>query len=206
MLNTIVKVSHITNLSDARYCAGMGVEMVGFMGDETAENYMPLKKFQEIRSWISGVKIVLETTESDIEKIVERSQLYEPDMIQVSDYKQLAWLKAELNIPIVLRVEATQDADEIEGVMHQNETYVSYFLIESEEDVELDADWYVLLDNLAQKYKILVGLSMAPEGVIKLLNTTPQIGIALHGSDEIRPGYKDFGKLMDILEVLEELN
>ncbi len=29
-LKTIVKVGNITNLSDARYCAVMGVDMLGF--------------------------------------------------------------------------------------------------------------------------------------------------------------------------------
>ena len=58
MLKTVVKISNVTNLSDARYCAGMGVEMLGFSIDEAAETYVDLKKFNDIRSWIAGVQIV----------------------------------------------------------------------------------------------------------------------------------------------------
>ena len=43
MLKTLVKVSGIENLSDARYCAGMGVEFLGFPLAQ-----IPFEKFQEI--------------------------------------------------------------------------------------------------------------------------------------------------------------
>jgi hypothetical protein len=56
MLKTKVKVSSIENLSDARYCAGMGVEWLGF------PLAMPLEKFAEIRNWLAGVQIVGEAS------------------------------------------------------------------------------------------------------------------------------------------------
>ena len=52
MLKTKVKVSSIENLSDARYCAGMGVEWLGF------PLAMPVEKLEEIRNWLAGVQIV----------------------------------------------------------------------------------------------------------------------------------------------------
>ena len=45
MLKTLIKVSNINNLSDARYCAGMGVEMLGFSMDE-----LSIEKFKEKKS------------------------------------------------------------------------------------------------------------------------------------------------------------
>ena len=44
MLKTIVKVSEVNNLSDARYCAGMGVEYIGFSMDN-----VPFEKYKEMR-------------------------------------------------------------------------------------------------------------------------------------------------------------
>ena len=46
-LKTIVKVGSITNLSDARYCAGMGVEMLGFNVVAGHESFIDAKKYQE---------------------------------------------------------------------------------------------------------------------------------------------------------------
>ena len=39
-LKTLVKVSEVNNLSDARYCAGMGVEMIGFSLDENHPKFI----------------------------------------------------------------------------------------------------------------------------------------------------------------------
>ena len=59
-LKTFVKVGCITNLSDARYCAGMGVDMLGFRAVESQENYIKPSQFQEIRGWIAGPLVVAE--------------------------------------------------------------------------------------------------------------------------------------------------
>lgn len=53
-LKTLVKVGKITNLSDARYCAGMNVDMLGFVTVESRENYLPVKDYQDIRGWVSA--------------------------------------------------------------------------------------------------------------------------------------------------------
>ena len=50
MLKTQVKVSSITNLSDARYCAGMGVDLLGFPIQEIS-----LEKFTEILKQILAI-------------------------------------------------------------------------------------------------------------------------------------------------------
>ena len=57
-LKTFVKVGSITNLSDARYCAGMMVDMLGFRSVEGQEGYIKPAQFQEIRGWISGPLVI----------------------------------------------------------------------------------------------------------------------------------------------------
>jgi phosphoribosylanthranilate isomerase len=54
-LKTKVKAGNITNLSDARYCAGMGVDWLSF----PAEKVNPVK-FKEITDWVTGPQFVLE--------------------------------------------------------------------------------------------------------------------------------------------------
>ena len=73
-LKTLVKISNVTNLSDARYCAGMGVDMLGFSMDADSPDYIEPKKFAEIRGWVAGVQIVGETQSTDpdvIEQLLE---------------------------------------------------------------------------------------------------------------------------------------
>lgn len=204
MLKTIVKISNVTNLSDARYCAGMGVEMLGFSVDEASESFIDLKKFQEIRSWIAGVQIVAETNLADAEAILEKITIYQPDVVQVSEASVLPWLKAETIKPIILRVEIDQDVDTVVEIMENNLQYASYFLLESASESALDGDWPELLTTISSRFPILVGFGITSENASSLPDTTHITGVALRGSEEIRPGFKDFGELMDVLEALED--
>ncbi|NBB20350.1 N-(5'-phosphoribosyl)anthranilate isomerase [Runella sp. CRIBMP] len=204
MLKTIVKISNVTNLSDARYCAGMGVEMLGFSIDETSDTYVDLKRFQDIRSWVSGVQIVAETDSLEAETLLERLIQYQPDAIQVSHAELLPWLKSETSKPLILRIEADQDADTIEEIMTNHTAYATYFLLESSSDTALDGDWPSFLNTLAARFSILLGFGVTVDNADFLLDDVNIAGIALRGSDEIRPGYKEFGELMDVLEALEE--
>ncbi|WP_428659457.1 N-(5'-phosphoribosyl)anthranilate isomerase [Runella sp.] len=204
MLKTIVKISNVTNLSDARYCAGMGVEMLGFSIDETSEAFIELKRFQDIRSWVSGVQIVAETDSIEADTLLERLIQYQPDVIQVSHAELLPWLKSETSKALILRVEADQDADTIEEIMTNNVAYATYFLLESTSDASFDGDWPAFLNTLASRFSILLGFGITTQNADFLLDDVNIAGIALRGSEEIRPGYKEFGELMDVLEVLEE--
>ncbi|MCU0339713.1 MAG: N-(5'-phosphoribosyl)anthranilate isomerase [Spirosomaceae bacterium] len=204
MLKTTVKVSHITNLSDARYCAGMGVEMLGFSIEENSVNYVEIKRFQEIRSWVAGVQIVAETDTSEGDDLLEKLQQYQPDAIQVSNAALLPWLKTETDKPLILRLEADQDTDTIAQLMESCQSYVSYFLLESSSDAAFEGDWPHFLGVLAARFPILLGFGLNESVVNLITDMLPQVGIALRGSDEIRPGYKEFGELMDLLELLEE--
>lgn len=204
MLKTIVKISNVTNLSDARYCAGMGVEMLGFSIDETSDSFVDLKRFQDIRSWVAGVQIVAETDSDDAESVLEKLIRYQPDVIQVSHAGLLPRLKSETSKALILRVEADQDADTIEEIMADNVGYATYFLLESSSNAAFDGDWPAFLNTLASRFSILLGFGINTKNADFLLDDVTIAGIALRGSEEIRPGFKEFGELMDVLELLEE--
>ncbi|MDF7820138.1 N-(5'-phosphoribosyl)anthranilate isomerase [Runella sp. MFBS21] len=204
MLKTTVKISNVTNLSDARYCAGMGVELLGFNIDDSSEYFVDLKKFQEIRAWIAGVPIVAQTATTDPTDLLEKLGKYQPDFIQISNPELLPWLKSETAKPLILKVDVDQDADDIEAILTKYAPYVTYFLLESSNNTSLDGDWPDFLKTLAQGFSILLGFGITPDNAAFLTEDYNITGIALTGSEEIRPGFKDFGELMDILEALEE--
>ena len=88
MLKTKVKVSAIENLSDARYCAGMGVEWLGFSMTD-----VPLDKFNEIRNWLSGVQIVGEAFNCSEDQIITLCESYQPDVLEISSSTHLEKIK-----------------------------------------------------------------------------------------------------------------
>ena len=205
MLKTFVKISNVTNLSDARYCAGMGVEMLGFSVDEFSDHYIVPKKYAEIRAWIAGVKLVAESAETDPQKLLTTLANYEFDALQVQDPDLLLYLKSELEKPLLLRVDVDHyEADELDALMSRYATEVEFFLLESEQNAPLTDGWQSYLRTLSKEYPILVGFGLENGVFVAEAIASTQIrGIALRGSEEIRPGYKDFGSLMDILESLD---
>lgn len=206
MLSRTVKISNVTNLSDARYCAGMGVEMLGFSIDEDSSNYISPKKFEEICSWLAGVQLVAETNQTDPELLLKTLANYPVHYVQVESPGLLAYLQSELSLPLILRVSVdTYDSNDIYSILSRYGDYVAYFLLESDANVELTEKWIQVLSGLAKENPILIGFGLDDEATVhKLTEDFPEIGIALRGSEEIRPGYKDFGSMMDILEALEE--
>src|SRR5688572_18265306 len=61
-LKTFVKLNSITNLTDARYGAGMYVNLLGFDLNGNTSNSITPDTFREITGWVSGVDFVGEFT------------------------------------------------------------------------------------------------------------------------------------------------
>ena len=200
MLRTLVKISNITNLSDARYCAGMGVEWLGFPMDDAS-----FEKYREIRGWVSGVQVVGETESDDVAQITALAQQFLPDYLQATVPEILPSLSL-LGLPLMLRIDvASQSADEVAATLTNHRAAVEYFLLESSDPfARLDDAMLAWLDKLALRYPILLGFGLREDTVAEVLDRVSVQGIALRGGDELRPGYKDFGQMMDLLERLDE--
>ncbi len=194
MLKTLVKVSGIENLSDARYCAGMGVELLGF----PLAN-MSLEKFQEIRNWITGIEIVGELNGPTTAETIELIKQFQPDRIEVDSKANLMELK-QLNLPMILRVNI--DTDNLPALFASASPFVSHFLlVGNEKDSLVGAESQV--EIWAAQYSMILGLDFPEEDLEEWVNQTSIKGIGLTAGQEERPGFRDFSDLMSILEQLE---
>jgi phosphoribosylanthranilate isomerase len=184
----------------------MGVEMLGFSIDEDSPNYISPKKFEDICSWLAGVTLVAETAQTNAESILKALASYPIHAVQVEDPGLLNYLHSELSLPLILRISVDlYEADEINSILSRYEGDVSHFLLESDLNAKLSENWMQVLKRFGAEYPILIGFGLDNEFTVSALTEfLPDLGIALRGSEEIRPGYKDFGSMMDILEALEE--
>ena len=73
-----------------------------------------------------------------------------------------------------------------------------------ESDLPLTPELSGSIQHLAQQTPVLLGFGFGADTIDAVLEKTQVKGISLQGSDEIKPGLKDFDELADILEVLEE--
>lgn len=186
-LKTLVKVGNITNLSDARYCAGMGVEMLGFSVLEDQENYIATTLFQQIRGWVSGPKVVAEMyglkTSHDIGTLLQN---YAPDFIEFSFDEYMAF-KSYFTLPFIVSL-SVNDAKKTIG----DHPHVHYWIIDEMEMASEDLIAPVLLKiNSKENFEAIIANQL-----IK--------GVSLSGSPEIRPGFKNYDDLSVVLEALDE--
>ena len=194
-LKTFVKVSSVNNLSDARYCAGMEVNLIGFNLEEDNKNYISPDNQKELAEWLSGVQYVGEFENYSAEKVQSTIENYSLDYIQVEAISDIETLST-LGMPIILKIDITK-LDHL-----QKDLPIAYLLVTSEDD-QIDDGQMDAIKNSSASYKILLGFGIDHQNVETVLSMTQVAGIALQGGDELRPGYKDYDELADILETLE---
>ncbi|PKQ69332.1 hypothetical protein [Raineya orbicola] len=197
-LRCVVKVGSVTNLSDARYAAGMGVEMLGFRVQENDENYMPAETYQEITSWISGTDFILEISQTswqDLQNILEK---YPCNALEIADENLLEMLiknaETSENLPIKLLWKVKNKQIFTQKAENWRK-WISFFVF-SKTDINF-------CQELAEKYPILLEGDFSAVEVEKILAETSIKGFSLKGSAEIAPGLKDFDHLAEVLEILE---
>jgi len=199
-LKTFVKISNINNLSDARYCAGMGVEQLGFCIEKDNPNYVSPGSFKQMSEWLSGVDYVAEFSSYSTEDIKNAIAEYEIQYIQTSQAEQLPEL-SKLDLPLILQIDpANSDITEISELISFAASYVDYFIFESVSTISNHL--FSLLLELGNNYEIVIGTGVSLESLNPILKSNVK-GFALKGGNEIKPGLKDFAELADILEACE---
>jgi phosphoribosylanthranilate isomerase len=193
-LKTLVKVGNISNLSDARYCAGMGAEMLGFVVIEGRNNFIHPKSYQEIRGWISGPSIVAEmygiTPTTNVDSIISD---YAPDFLEVN-LADVALLPIN-KLPLIVSVDNNTPSTELVKLAFMQDRIAFIQVNGSENPLEF-------IKKLSHRFPVLATIKSLVE-LNDLLNTQAINGISLNGSQEIKPGLKDYGHLAGVLEQLD---
>jgi phosphoribosylanthranilate isomerase len=178
-LKTAVYLSNVTNLSDARYGSGMGVKYLGFPMD--GEN--AVGSYNEIIDWVSGPENVLEFSDSPLEEILAIAKDHQAHHICVK-YRDMAIELSEKGHSVIW--DNVQDED-------LPDTLLTAVIVHN----------IPVSENTAVSYPVLLARDITAEDLDNILGHPHISGITLYGSDEIRPGYKDYDEIADILEALE---
>jgi phosphoribosylanthranilate isomerase len=204
-LRTSVIVNGINNLSDARYCAGMGVDVISFnLKLDDPERVQP-QTLKEISGWVSGVKLAGEFERAKPEIINELADEFNLDLIQL-DIPYLIDEIEEINRPVIQKVFINKDTvvSELLEMMDLYSPYVHSFLIYSNDFVTIDGTNEKLLKEVAKKHEVYIGFGLEKDNVQNIVENVKPTGIGLQGGDEIRPGYKNFDEFQDIFDELED--
>ena len=198
-LKTFVKISDVNNLSDARYCAGMMVDIIGFNVDPTSDSRISPEDFKEITEWVAGVQFAGEFTDASKDTICEALNEYPIDLIQISDLNQVEAINL-LGKPMIfkLNIESSEDVAAIKSKLSYLDELVKIVILKStKEDLfeEIDAQIGYYNGNL----RLLKGYGLSDNNQLAKFP-----GLELEALNEDRPGYKDYGMVMDVLEAIDE--
>ena len=193
-LKYFVYVSSVNNLSDARYCSAMMVDYLGFDLDENSKNKISVDNITEISSWINGVKLVGEFNRSSCSYINKTLQKTDFSLIQIDISNVCANLNFDYKNIIVKIKDLSEHNNSILSVLKNNFYETEIIIIE-----KFNESNRIILADLAKKYKVFIN-------PLKSINETKEIlkkynlGLHLYGSDEIRPGFKDYDSLSSVLD------
>lgn len=201
-LKTFVKIGGITNLSDARYCSGMYVNLLGFSVEQTSDKYVSPAQFSEITGWLSGLEYVGEFESSNADEVLETLKNYPGiSWAEHQDMDTLIELK-DSGLSLIYK----KDLEEVRDQEYQVGTAVSeagiILHLTSNHEI-LTAEDLEVINLISERCEIILGAGLSSENVLDLLADHTLKGIALTGGTEIKPGLKDFDELADILEKLE---
>ena len=204
-LRTSVIVNGINNLSDARYCAGMGVDIIGFnLKLDDPERVQPAT-LKEITGWVSGVNIAGEFTRAKPEIINDMSEEFGLDYIQLNTPYLIDEIE-EINLPVIQKIFINKDTVESE-LLEMMELYspvVHAFIVFSDDFQKVDDTNVKFLKSIAKDFNVYIGFGIDKDNISKILDKIKPAGIGLQGGHEIKPGLKDFDELQEIFEKIEE--
>ncbi|MEQ8362916.1 MAG: hypothetical protein RH948_08615 [Cyclobacteriaceae bacterium] len=192
-LKTKVKVGNITNLSDARYCAGMGVDLLGFPIGDT-DGKISFDTFLEIAEWIAGPAFILEYTDSMDDELFQKvTQSTAVQHVQLN-YDQLSRLGDKVDkLSIILKTSIAEWKD----IKVHLSTYNIAYLVLAE---SITPEWNVV-GEINSVINVLIPQHLV-ENMSKV-ESLPITGILMEGSSEDKPGQKDYDHLANVLETLE---
>ncbi|RAU83336.1 phosphoribosylanthranilate isomerase [Pontibacter arcticus] len=203
-LSTTVIVNGINNLSDARYCAAMGVDVVSFNLKQGHEDQVQPETLKEIAGWVAGVQLCGEFENERPEEINQLAEEFKLDLVQL-DAPYLIDEIEQISRPVIQKMFVNKDstAAELLEIMELYSPYVKYFLLYSHDFTAIDDTNTAFLKKLATHYPILVGFGLGKENIKEVLEKVKPAGIGLQGGHEEKPGFKDFDELQDIFEEIE---
>ena len=193
MLKTKVILSNVTNLSDARYASGMGVDYIGFNINPANDQYVTPEQVKMITDWLSGVGII-----GNIENLADyKNDDYKTDFVQTS------------NIGVVDKTENTiftldfniDDQVRTHHILSELKDKAAFFVLNVKEAVLFSHK--NVLTNMCNVFNVFISTNFVDKTIDLTLNEIKPMGIVIYGSKEEQPGLSSYDGIADILEKIE---
>jgi phosphoribosylanthranilate isomerase len=203
-LPVLIKVSGINNLTHARYCAGMGTDILGFCPEQGRPDFVDLPAYREITRWVKGVRLAGEFVQASAEEIVSLDSEYGFDLLQIPD---------PACIPIVSATGKQIILSHCFDDARRNPVYAGI-----PDDLLEKIAFHLVTGDFTEAYifneicrwsaecPIILGSGINPNNIRRLIDEGRLAGFNFKSGTEIKPGFIDSGELDDIFDVLHSIS
>ncbi|GAB3223455.1 hypothetical protein GCM10027346_02490 [Hymenobacter seoulensis] len=198
-------VRGINNLSDARYCAGMGADSLTFRLDPAFPDHITPEAMQELSGWVSGVQLIGEFDTLPVEQINQLAAQCGLHAVLLHRRRPADEL-AQLAVPALRLTRWIYDMlpEDVElRFREQAPHYLGFVLATPPNPLPNPAETTRLTEQ-ARTYPLWLGAGFAPANLRSYVEAMRPAGIVLQGGDEIKPGLRDFDEMEAVFEQLED--
>lgn len=188
----------IENLTDARYFASWQADWIALTAERAGQTVLDMSAIREIASWLDGSQLMLSFDRTPIEEAVWIGNEAGISTLLVP-YQEL---KEHPGADLFLRVDLGGDADR-SGDINTAFRHGAHVVLTGAEWTEKIRQ---MLDDVLPtpflRKKCFLDLPLTEDLIRQLDDRFPGIGFCLAGSQEMRPGYKSFEEIDELIEVL----
>jgi phosphoribosylanthranilate isomerase len=212
MLKTKVKASSITNLTDARYFAAMGVDWLGFNLNSKDKEAIAPELIGQIEEWVEGVQIVAEYGDDEWEKVKTGLENVIPNIVQMGgDAGINEILEMPPSVPVIKEIVIESNGTE-EALLSEMEELTGHVMAFALNFTRNEITWQNITDGhpfsiaflkeLTDKFPIILEVDFDAKQLKSCLDMLNPEGITFKGGEEEKVGFKSFDELDDLFDVL----
>jgi len=205
-----VKICGLTNLEDARFCAGAGADFLGFIQYPKSPRYVAPEVAATIIAWVSGPESVGVFVNEEAATVNRVAELANFALVQLHG-DEPPELCAQIERPVIkafrLRPETT--VDQMRRKMESYREHAAYFLLDTHHPTLWGGtgktfDWQQAR-TLAADFPILLAGGLNAENVEEAVRAARPLGVDLSSSLEAYPGKKDLDTMVAFFDVVNAL-
>jgi phosphoribosylanthranilate isomerase len=207
---TRVKICGLTTLEHARYVSGAMADFCGFIFYPKSPRYIKPEEAGAIISWLEGPKSVGVFVNEAIDEVNNSALIAGVHYVQLHgdespEYCQLM----EKEVIKAFRIKDGMSKSDIENLIKPYDHCVTYFLFDTHSDSAFGGTGKTfdcsILSDLNTEIPFFVAGGVNKNNAKSIINQCSPFALDVSSSLESEPGIKDFDKMADFFDVMQEI-
>jgi phosphoribosylanthranilate isomerase len=201
MRSVQIKICGTTNLADARYCASLGADFLGFVQHRPSPRFVEPEVAKEIIEWIEGPRCVGVFVDEPSEFVNSACHEIGFDLVQLHGDESPEYC-SQIDYPVIkaFRIRPGQTEEEVIDLLDRFRPVVEHVLLDSfvvgtAGGTGTSFEWDIAA-RAAREYPIFLAGGLRPDNVARAIQIARPAGVDVVSGVEEHPGRKSF-ELLD---------